>query len=373
MSSTIEISRSKGKYLYALARSVKRYEVSDSACLQPLAEVVNKAAELSDELQIDPQAVGCPPRGIHILAVANEWLKTDLILCNDSLYDFLKYLSIGFSDGKWSTRSQKVRQLSSSGQLEWAIYDPEAPTRRQYNVYDSSWAYFDKYHDPKLSGELQQMLEDTSMGSYLSPVRRKLKIKRRSERPYQVWALTRTATEMSTDLSCTGRFTYREGQPFLVVNSDFTRWDSLQHEYVHSQCPGINYGYDAKIFSGVGEALTESVRPTPVTYPGQRQVVEFIKSSSSCPDQVEVQLLRAHKYILTAVDKVIADLIQRFGLRGLLYIALLSPKDGGNYSDPISASIFRDPFDIYYILQKPTFLTADSRMHGNHYLTANNS
>jgi quinol monooxygenase YgiN len=188
------------------------------------------------------------------LAIADVWISAKDIENKKSLLDVLKLLAVDLYQTK--TLSGKVRVLAERGLSRGAEFHPNAGEGNSFQEWINKlvdWA--NDFKDTTASLKVLEVMNDWSQSSKLTGVRTKLGIHPDNEKPVEIIVLTKSQEEMLEELGCTSYYLKdsRTDSVYLVFNTDHEQYDSIEHEYAHSQSEGLDSWYGSFIFRGLNE------------------------------------------------------------------------------------------------------------------------
>lgn len=212
------------------------------------------------EYKVDQIFITDFERNLLVLALSDAWLSSETIKEKKALLDILKLVATGANaNGEYGTLSSKVKLLTTHGSPRGTQFNPDSTAANSHSEYiDEVIKYIEEHTDIAATAEVSKTMVDWSSESKLAEVRNKLQIAGpHSEKPFEVIVLNQSAFEMINSIGLASFFLVVGNKYTVVFNSDYQRFDSLEHEYAHSQSVGIDRWYQNLLFRGINEAVTE--------------------------------------------------------------------------------------------------------------------
>lgn len=331
------------EYRHALEFAIDVYSINTNSFRNDKKTVIDGAIRLLKGYDIDPHFLIEPERNLFALAVSDAWLSENSIRGKKALIDILKLVATGEKeDARYGSLSGRVRLLSEHGFPRGTMFDPDASSNNQYSEYMSSLLkYVEDNTEPNATIKVTEILSDWSHNSKLDRVRKKLSIhSKEDEAPFRVVVLNKTAQEMDEDTGYTSFYISRSQEFMIVFNCNYQEFNSLEHEYAHSQSSGLSRWYQLLLFRGISEALTEGSKDNPHTYPLQR---EFLNKLFKEHPEYEDVLYKAYVGDEEARTQIFSAIIEDYGLEGFLVFARVAPIDNPKMSGGIGKSIYLEP------------------------------
>lgn len=331
------------KYETGIQSAIETYSIEDSAFSNPKEQVIQGAVRLLGEYEVDSLFTSIPERNLFALAISDAWLSTISIKEKKALLDILKLVATGIKeDQQYGTYSNKVRVLSGHGDPRGAQFDPEATGANSHPEYIRMLTkYIEENTDDEQTEEVSAILSDWSDESKLGYVRDKLGVANpKSERPFKVIVLNKSAQQMYDDVGYTSLYISRADEFTVVFNHDHRQVDSLEHEYAHSQSDGLSRWYQYLLFRGINEALTENATSNPTTYPEQRK---FLDSLIDDHPEYEEIMYKAYVGDEEARSKLFSLIVNDYDLTKFVTFARVAPIDNPKMSGYIGESIYIKP------------------------------
>lgn len=350
----VEGDENAPNYEAGIRSAIETYSIKDSAFSNPKEEVIQGAVRLLSGYEVDPLFTSIPERNLFALAISDAWLSTSSIKEKKALLDILKLVATGIKENQqFGTYSNKVKVLSEHGIPRGTEFNPEFSIQNTYSEYvDMLIRYIQDNVNDMLTKEVSAILEDWSDNSKLGHVRKKLGITdRKSERPFNVVVLNKTAQQMYDEVGYTSLYVYISSADNLTIvfNSNYKEADSLEHEYAHSQSVGLHRWYRQLLFRGVNEALTERATSNPTTYPEQRK---FLDSFINDHPEYEELMYKAYVGDEEARSKLFSLIVNDYDLTKFLIFARVAPIDNPKLSGYIGESIYIKPDVALSVLRK---------------------
>lgn len=282
----------------ALQNALDIYWVSDDAFTSDPRRVLRWATTLlSTTPDADPGLIDSPERALLTLAVANEWLHPDTLDGDKKgLYTMFKLLA--------------VRPIISTRAVSRDLMS--------YSTYE----YKNRFKHEPLTKTVSEEADSWGSGTPLHNVRTTLGITPETEKPYEIVVVDKSGRDIDREM-IGWAFCDRSGVGSTIFLP--RRWDEipsgLQHEYAHSQSPGMYVGLGALLFRGIDEAITEDLTDDPSSYNEQRWILNRL--TANIP-QFWPFLINAYLDHGIARRPMITRLVAHYGLDGLLAVARLN-------------------------------------------------
>jgi hypothetical protein len=341
--SKVEGDNNVPEYHRGIQLAIETYTVADSVFNNPKEQVIQGAVRLLSEYEVDPLFASLPESNLFALAISDTWLSTHSTTEKKSLLDILKLVTVGIKeDVKYGTYSHKVRVLSNHSLPRGIQFDPEATQINSSSEYVRMVIeYISENQDHDQTKEVSSILHDWSDDSKLSHVRGKLGIMRPDlERPFNIIVLNKSAQQMYESLGYSALCMIKDNEFTTVYNRDYSHFDTLEHEYAHSQSDGLHYGYQGLLFRGINEALTEASTSSPSVYLKQRQFLNIFLEQN--PEYEEL-MYKAYVGSSEARSKLFSSFINDYGMIKFLTFSRVSPIDNPKMSGTIGESIYIQP------------------------------
>lgn len=176
------------------------------------------------------------------------------------------------------------------------------------------------------SDRLSKIIKSESSDSPLHQIRLKLGTVE-SEKSFNVFVLSITRFEMAQRFGGTLAFF---SDNTIYVPSDF---DShlLEHEYIHTQQPGFNFGYNFLLGRALMEAWTEQQTQEPIYYEKPRKILGLVLDHLPVFTQRLADYYRSPK--VNKLDQAYLSLLAGFGLEGLIALLRLETDDSCTSED----------------------------------------
>ncbi len=329
-------------YEKGMSSVIDIYSIPDSAFEHDKRRVIEGAVRLLSGYDVNSLFLEEPERSLFTLAIANAWLSTKKTDEKRKLLDILKLLCVRDKENmKFGTFSGRVRILSEQGFSRGVMFDPENKSGNQYSEHIKALQNYIKANaSTEQTLVVHNILTDWTTQSLLDKVRKKLRVTQDKERPFDVLVLNKSALQMTTEI---GYASFNIGDSItstMVFNSDWQRYNSLEHEYAHSQSLGLLRWSQYMLFRGINEALTEETTSNPMNYIEQRKVLKQILDSH--PD-LETLMYDAYIGNGDARKALFSKILTYYGLGGFLVFARMAPLDIPQISDKIGKSVYIDP------------------------------
>ncbi len=295
-------------------------------------------------------------RPFLLLGLVDEWLQNPHLDAQKGLFDTIKILTSDEWQGRTHSSQRVLRQAAADKKLGY-----EFVSGYKQGQSADEWGKNDKYAnahiDHEKTAELQKQISSPDdKASFLHQIRLQLKITK-TERPFTVKVLTKTAEEMAAELNGVIAF-FSKGS--LCVGSDYDL-HIVEHEYIHSQQPGFNFGSNGSLGRGLMEGWTEMQTQNPEYYRPQRKVLSVIIEKA--PHFVDLLTKYGLSVTYANFDAIYMQLLSSFGLEGSL--AAIRMVSAGTCASDDSTHyhgkyVFRDTDEVERKLQS-THLPADAQ------------
>ncbi|MBP7927719.1 hypothetical protein KAZ57_01065 [Patescibacteria group bacterium] len=343
----------KDTYIEGLHSAIDRYSIKDSSFRNPKQAVLEGASRLLSGYDVDPSFVSDSERTLIALAVTDSWMSTKDLSAKKSLLDVLKLAATGTrKDVGYGSYSGRVRLWSEYGNPRGSMFDPEAQSGNHYTEFmEKLDAYVDEHLDAVETAKVTAVIRQWGPNTKLDSIRNRLGIYSvDEENPFDIVVLAKSANELVQDIGYSALVLTKAANngARIILNSDYEEHDSFEHEYVHTQGPGMTIGYQHHLFRGLNEALTEGAKLHPATYPAQRA---FLRRLLRDDPSYEYPMYQTYRGYSLAKDSLYTKMISDYGLEGFLTIARMAPIDNPKLYGGVGTSVYIAPFEAWEILK----------------------
>jgi hypothetical protein len=296
-------------------------------------------------------------RPLILIGLSDNWLDSgDSLTDQRSIIELLKVLSAEGhkADKQGQTAAGEIERLSK---LNYRFaYEYASGIGGTTSTHDEKWIAkreFATSEDTFDEGKTKQLLEAIDIANLNSPLKRireELGVTDTNEKPFNTRVVRLTREEMASQFDGTLAFM---SDGVLCLPSDFD-FHLAEHEYIHSQQHGVNFGASGILGRGVMEGWTEQQTETPVYYENQRAVLSVLLDAipELKPDLDNYH----HEKNVAAMDKVWGRIMATFGLDGLIAVLRMAP-DSTCFDDETSSFyrgkyIFINSSQVQNILQQ---------------------